>query len=175
MRLSHCITASRFCASQVSAPASLLVKPVAWSTWLTYCPKALRSRSNAWLTVAGSCAYSVASLSFCDSRALTTTSAVSRPSSAILRSRPMGTFKPSARACASRGLFSTTELNSSPRSTPADNACPNCSSADCVSLADAPEMRSACEMLSVMVSACCCSPPSMRTACCSLPYSVAVS
>ncbi len=31
------------------------------------------SCSNAWLTVAGSCAYSVASLSFCDSSALTTT------------------------------------------------------------------------------------------------------
>ena len=36
-------------------------------------------------------------------------------------------------------------------------------------------MRRACEMLSVMVSASFCSPPSMRTACCNLPYSVAVS
>ena len=42
-------------------------------------------------------------------------------------------------------------------------------------MADAPERRSACEMLSVIVSASCCSPPSIRTACCSLPYSVAVS
>lgn len=36
-------------------------------------------------------------------------------------------------------------------------------------------MRNACEMLSVMVSASFCSPPSIRTACCNLPYSVAVS
>ena len=36
-------------------------------------------------------------------------------------------------------------------------------------------MRSACEMLSVSASASCCSPPSIRTACCSLPYKVAVS
>ena len=43
----------------------------------------------------------------------------------------------------------TTELNSSPRNTPEDSACPNCKSADCASVADAPEMRSACEMLSV--------------------------
>ncbi len=78
-----------------------------------------------------------------DISALTTTSAVSRPSSASLRSRPIGTFSPSARACARRGLFSTTELNSSPRSTPEASACPNCSRDDCASEADAPDRRRA--------------------------------
>ena len=42
-------------------------------------------------------------------------------------------------------------------------------SADCASVAEAPDRRSACEMLSVIVSASFCSPPSIRTACWSLP------
>ena len=175
MRCSHCITNSRFCDSQVSASASFFVKPVDSSRRLIHWPKALDKRVNAWLTVAGNWAYSAASLSFWPINALTTTSAVSRPSSASLRSRPIGTFSPSAKACARRGLFSTTELNSSPRSTPDARAWPNCSRDDCASAAEAPEMRSACEMLSVRVSASFCSPPSIRTACCSFPYSVAVS
>ena len=175
MRFNHCITVSRLLARKVSASASFLVRPVDSSTRLIHCPKALRKRSKAWLTVCGSWAYSLASLSFWLISALTTTSAVRRPSSASLRNRPMGTFKPSARACARRGLFSTTELNSSPRSTPEASACPNCSRDDCASEADAPDRRSACEMLSVIVSASFCSPPSIRTACWSLPYRVAVS
>lgn len=122
MIVSHFMTVSMFCASQVSASDSFLVMPVDSSIFCTHCPKALRTRSMDCDTVAGMLAYSAASLSFWDSSALTTTSAVSRPSSASLRNRPIGTFRPSARACARRGEFSTTELNSSPRSTPAANA-----------------------------------------------------
>jgi len=109
---------SKFSDSHVKASASFLVKPVDSSRRLIHCPKAFDRRVKAWLTVIGNCAYSAASLSFWLISALTTTSAVSRPSSASLRSRPMGTFRPSASALARRGLFSTTELNSSPRSTP---------------------------------------------------------
>jgi hypothetical protein len=87
MRPSHFITVSRF-SDSLSASASFLVKPVDSSSLLIHWPKAFDRRVKAWLTVIGSCAYSAASLSFWLISALTTTSAVSRPSSASLRSRP---------------------------------------------------------------------------------------
>ena len=69
-------------------------------------------------TVGGSLLNSPATTSAWPLRAFMTTSAVNAPWLAILRSSPVVTPSPLARAWARRGACSITELNSSPRNTP---------------------------------------------------------
>ena len=80
---------------------------------------------NARPTVRGNLPNSDAMVSLWPLRAVVTVSLVSKPASAILRSSPVVTPKPSANARAKRGLCSMIELNSSPRSTPPCSPCTN--------------------------------------------------
>ncbi len=120
--------------------ASVEVLPEAWSVAPTNSRNSFFSPVNAWPTVCGILAKSASICGATLRSASATTSAVSLPSSASLRSAPSGTPMPSAMACARPGVCSITELNSSPRRAPAPRPWPSCSSAAEAAWADAPEI-----------------------------------
>ena len=89
------------------------------------------------------------------SNAGTSTSIVSLPSFAILRSSPVVvTPKPVAIAFANAGVCSITELNSSPRRIPLPRACPNCVNAASAAPALAPDTATALDTVSVKLAPC---------------------
>ena len=114
--------------------------------------KAFFKRVSAPDTVSGRLAYSSARRVRSFSKASSTAAEVILPSCAKARSEPSGTLIPSAMACASRGVCSMTELNSSPRNCPEAKACPSCINAPAAASLEAPESDTAWPMASVAAS-----------------------
>ena len=154
-------TLSRLSATPPSAFANPPVNPPpALSKRPTSAVTALPSFVQAADTVSGKELYSSSSFDFCESKELTTLSAVSSPASAMARKELMGAFIPSATAFIKRGEFSIRLLNSSPRNTPLPSACENCNMADADSAAPAPDKRRLLPTRSVIASVCVCVAPS---------------
>ena len=116
----------RLSPNALMATAAAVLAPVALSVSATYSAHCVDRFCRARPTVGGNLANSAATVSLWPLIAPITVSLLSSPASAILRSSPVVTPKPSASARARRGLCSITLLNSSPLKTPPCSPCTSC-------------------------------------------------
>jgi hypothetical protein len=155
---------SKLSAAAISPRDKVAVVPVAWFIWPIWRWAVLASTVRLSDTVMAMWPNSVSMAVPCFSSAFTTLSAVSAPCSASDFRAPRGTPSPSARALASRGEASITELNSSPRSTPLAIACDSCTSAPAAVPASVPEILKVLERVSVSRITCPWDLPMVRAA-----------